>query len=100
MSFALAPHLQAKFDPRNSLEELTPEMQTLSREIRADLERVLDKVGLGHLDGEYLTAAAIGIAREMGDHMLKRRPVDAAGAAEFATKLMLAGVETLAKSER
>ena len=78
----------------------TPEMQTLSGEIRADLERVLDKVGLGHLDGEYLTAAAIGIARELGDHMLKRRPVDAAGATEFATKLMLAGVETLAKSER
>ena len=56
-------------------------------------------LSLIHLDSEYLTAAAIGIAREMGDHMLKRRPVDAAGATEFATKLMLAGVETLAKSE-
>nr|WP_070958495.1 TetR/AcrR family transcriptional regulator [Hyphomonas sp. Mor2] len=77
----------------------TPEMQTLSGEVRADLELVLEKVGLVHLDTEYLTAAAIGIARELGDHMLKRRPVDAAGAAEFATKLMLAGVETLAKSE-
>lgn len=78
----------------------TPEMQTLSYEIRGDLERVLDKTGLGHLDGEYLTAAAIGIAREMGEHMLKRRPVDAARAADFATKLMLAGIEALAKSER
>lgn len=77
----------------------TPEMQTLSREIRSDLELVLAKVGLGHLDGEYLTAAAIGIAREMGDHMLKRRPVDAADATRFATKLMLAGVEALAKSD-
>jgi len=78
----------------------TPEMQTVSDEIRADLEIVMDKIGFGHLDIEYLTAAAIGIAREMGDHMLKRRPVDAAGATEFATKLLLAGIETLAKSER
>lgn len=78
----------------------TPEMQTVSDEIRADLEIVMDKIGLGHLDIEYVTAAAIGIAREMGDHMLKRRPVDAARAAEFATKLMLAGIQTLAKSDR
>lgn len=78
----------------------TPEMETLSDEIRADLERVLEKVGLDHIDSDYLTAAAIGVAREMGDHMLKRRPVDAAGAAKFATKLILAGTEALAKSER
>ncbi|MBO6687695.1 MAG: TetR/AcrR family transcriptional regulator [Alphaproteobacteria bacterium] len=78
----------------------TPEMQTVSDEIRADLEIVMDKIGLAHLDLEYLTAAAIGIAREMGDHMLQRRPVDAAGATEFATKLMLAGIEALAKSDR
>ena len=78
----------------------TPEMQTVSDEIRADLEIVMEKIGLDHLDLEYITAAAIGIAREMGDHMLKRRPVDAAEATEFAKKLMLAGIETLAKSER
>lgn len=78
----------------------TPEMQTVSHEIRADLEIVMEKIGLEHLDLEYITAAAIGIAREMGDHMLTRRPVDATEATEFAKKLMLAGIETLAKSER
>jgi AcrR family transcriptional regulator len=77
----------------------TPEMQTVSEEIRNDLEIVLDKIGLGNLDSDYLTAAAIGVAREMGDHMLQRRPVDVGGATEFATKLILAGIETLAKSE-
>jgi len=77
----------------------TPEMETVSEEIRADLEIVLEKIGLGHLDSNYLTAAAIGVAREMGDHMLKRRPVDANGATEFAAKLMLAGIESLAKSD-
>lgn len=78
----------------------TPEMQTVSDEIRADLEIVMDKIGLGHLDIEYITAAAIGVAREMGDHMLKRRPLDPTEATDFATKLMLAGIETLAKTER
>ena len=78
----------------------TPEMEAVSDEIRNDLEIVLDRIGLNHLDVDYVTAAAIGIARELGDHMLKRRPVDAAGATEFSTKLMLAGIETLAKSGR
>ncbi len=78
----------------------TPEMETVSDEIRADIEIVLEKIGLSHIDSDYLTAAAIGIAREMGDHMLKRRPVDTAGATNFAAKLMIAGVETLAKTNR
>lgn len=77
----------------------TPEMQAVSEEISADLEIVMDKIGLGHLDIDYITAAAIGMAREMGDHMLKRRPVDAKGATQFASKLMLAGIEALAKSD-
>jgi len=77
----------------------TPEMQTVSEEIAADLEIVMDKIGLSHLDINYITAAAIGMAREMGDHMLQRRPVDPEGATVFATKLMLAGIEALAKSD-
>ncbi len=78
----------------------TPDMQSISDEIRADLEIVMEKIGLDHLDMEYITAAAIGIAREMGDHMLKRRPLDPTEATDFARKLMLAGIETLAKSPR
>ncbi|MEO1553249.1 MAG: TetR/AcrR family transcriptional regulator [Pseudomonadota bacterium] len=77
----------------------TPEMQTVSDEICADLEIVMDKIGLGHLDCDYITAAAIGMAREMGDHMLKRRPVDPKSATDLAAKVMLAGIEALAKSD-
>ena len=77
----------------------TPEMEAVSEEICADLEIVMDKIGLGHLDCDYITAAAIGMARELGDHMLKRRPVDAEGATRFASNLMLAGIEALAKSD-
>jgi len=74
----------------------TPEMQALAQEIRADLEHVLEKQGtMPDLDTEYLTAAAIGIAREIGDYMLKRRPVDVEGATQFACTLLLAGLRAL-----
>lgn len=75
----------------------TPEMKALVDEIRADLEIVMERVGLDYIDSTYLTASAIGIAREMGDHMLQRRPVDPEAATKFAAEIMLAGTEALAK---
>ena len=75
-------------------------MQAVAQEIRADLEHILEKQGIKPtVDTEYLTAAAIGIAREMGDYMLKRRPVDVEGATHFACTLLLSGMKTL-DSER
>lgn len=74
----------------------TPEMLAVAQEIRADLERTLSKDVAAGLDLEYLTAASIGIAREMGDHMLQRRPVDVDGATKFASGLVLAGAKALA----
>lgn len=78
----------------------TPEMQTVSAEIRTDLESVLQKTGHAAIDTDYLTAAAIGIAREMGDNMLKRRPVNPAAAAEFATQIIITSIDALAKQVR
>ena len=69
----------------------TPEMLAVAEEIRADLEQTLAGETAAGLDLEYLTAAAIGIAREMGDYMLQRRPVDVEGATRFASGLVLAG---------
>ncbi len=69
----------------------TPEMLAVAEEIRADLEQTLTGDTAAGLDLEYLTAAAIGIAREMGDYMLQRRPVDVEGATRFASGLVLAG---------
>ncbi len=69
----------------------TPEMLAVAEEIRADLEKTLAGETAAGLDLEYLTAAAIGIAREMGDCMLQRRPVDVEGATRFASGLVLAG---------
>ncbi|MEZ5955457.1 MAG: helix-turn-helix domain-containing protein [Hyphomonas sp.] len=73
----------------------TPEMLATAAEIRADLERILEDDSSG-LDIDYLAAAAIGIAREMGDVMLQRRPVDVDGATEFASRMLLASIQALA----
>lgn len=73
----------------------TPEMHATAQEIRSDLEHVLSKDGAPQLDTEYLTAAAIGIAREVGDYMLKRRPVDVEGATQFACTLLRSGIQGL-----
>ena len=66
-------------------------MQTIFEEIRADCESALEAEDAMHIDSEYLTAAAIGIAREIGDHMLQRRPVDVEYATEFSTTMLLSG---------
>ena len=71
-------------------------MHAIFDEIRSDLEVVARTTNISLADSEYLTAAAIGIARELGDHMLKRRPVDVDGTTKFATQLLLEGARTLA----
>lgn len=73
----------------------TPEMEAVFEEIRADIEAMLAKGKVLDVDTEYLTAAAIGIARDLGDHMLKRRPVDVDKATAFATSLLLSGITGL-----
>ncbi|MEL7129284.1 MAG: helix-turn-helix domain-containing protein [Pseudomonadota bacterium] len=73
----------------------TPEMQAVFEEIRMDIERMIDPDEAPQLDSEYLTAAAIGIARELGDHMLARSPVDVEMATTFASSLLIAGLKGL-----
>jgi AcrR family transcriptional regulator len=73
----------------------TPEMQAVAEEIRSDLEHILSRKGAPELDVDYLTAAAIGIAREMADRMLLRRPVDPEAATQFAASLLLTAVSGL-----
>jgi len=75
----------------------TPEMQTVFEEIRTDLESVWSGGDTRNVDTEYLTAAAVGIARELGDRMLQRRPVDVDDATIFATSMLLAGIAGMPK---
>lgn len=73
----------------------TPEMVTIFEEIRMVFEDMLGQGGAPRADSEYLAASAIGIAREVGDHMLVRRPVDVQGATEFAASLLLGGLQAV-----
>lgn len=70
----------------------TPEMQAVFEEIRSDVETMLNKQSALNVDAEYLAAAAIGIARDLGDHMLMRRPVNVDEATQFATLLLMSGI--------
>ena len=54
---------------------------------------------LRNVDGEYLTAAAIGLAQEIGEKMMLRDNPDPKEAAEFAANLILSGVPGLALKE-
>jgi AcrR family transcriptional regulator len=62
-------------------------------ELRDDLELAIAQGMLpAGLDTSYLAAAMVGIGFEVGVQMLLREPVDPAGAADFATQLVLRGL--------
>ncbi|MEO0466691.1 MAG: TetR/AcrR family transcriptional regulator [Pseudomonadota bacterium] len=70
----------------------TPEMKAIVAEIRSDIDVRLRQNALPHADAAYVAAAAVGIARELGDVMLQRRPVDVDGATQFAANLLQVGL--------
>jgi len=75
----------------------TPEIVAVFDEVRGGFEKVLAHDHAPAVDLDYLTAACIAVAREIGDKMLERRPVDTAGAADFAVKMILGGLPALPK---
>ncbi len=64
-------------------------------ELREDIEQGIRDGVIPPVDVEYLTAAMVGVAFEMGDLMLLREEPDATAAADFATALMLGGIKQL-----
>jgi len=74
----------------------TPEVIAGFEEIRTYIEEDIVAGKIKNVDGEYLTAAAIGLAQEIGDKMMLRENPDATKAAAFATNLILNGIPGLA----
>lgn len=70
----------------------TPEMLAVFNEVRAAISEAIDKGLAPQVDAEYLAGACIGVAREVGDLMLERRPIDLESASEFAVRLLLGGL--------
>ena len=73
----------------------SPEILAGFEEIREYLEEDIRNGTLPAVDSEYLMAALVGIAMEIGDRMLRRPAMDADAAAAFATQLVLSGFRAL-----
>ena len=75
----------------------TPEMAAVFNEVKDAIESAIAEGRGPASDPDYMAAACIGIAREVCDKMLARRPIDTAAAAEFATAMILRGLKGLAE---
>ena len=82
-------------EPHISVQGETPEMAAVFAEVKGAIE---DAISEGHgplSDADYMACACIAIAREVGDKMLMRRPIDTATAADFAVTMILDGLRGL-----
>jgi len=69
-----------------------PATAAVFEEVRSSIELVMRRDPTLRVDVEYLTAAVIGVAREIGERMLARQPLDIERAAAFAANLILQGL--------
>ena len=65
-------------------------------ELAADLRRAMKLGIVPPLDADYMAAAMVGAALEVGVAMIGREPPDVQGATRFATRVFLGGIERLA----
>ncbi|MBU6297276.1 MAG: TetR/AcrR family transcriptional regulator [Alphaproteobacteria bacterium] len=73
----------------------TPEVIAGFEELRSDIESAIAKGLFPPIDADFLMAAIVGVAFELGERMLGREPHDPVAAAKFATALFLGGLRTL-----
>ena len=73
----------------------TPEIIAGFDELRIDIDKAIEDGIFPPIDADYLMAALVGVAFEVGEHMLSREPVDTEAAADFATALFLGGFRAL-----
>ena len=70
----------------------TPEMKAIFLEVRVQIERAIGRGLASNIDPDYLAAASIGIAREVGDRWLERGGDQVVYASDFCARLILTGV--------
>jgi len=73
----------------------TPEMKAVFEQVKGSVSDVLERGHGPSVDVDYLAAACIAIAREVGDLMLERRPIDVPAAVEFAVQMIMGGLPAL-----
>ncbi|HEY5071692.1 MAG TPA: TetR/AcrR family transcriptional regulator [Caulobacteraceae bacterium] len=77
----------------------TPEILAVFEEVRSVFADAMERGLAPKVDLDYLAASCIAVAREIGDKMMERRPIDVEPAAEFVVRLILAGVSALPRIE-
>ncbi|MEO8811899.1 MAG: TetR/AcrR family transcriptional regulator [Caulobacteraceae bacterium] len=77
----------------------TPEILAVFEEVRRVFADVMDRGLAPKVDLDYLATSCIAVAREVGDAMMLRRPVDVEGASEFVARLILGGISALPRVE-
>ena len=70
-----------------------PDVRALALALNDDIRAAIAAGVLPNVDVSYLAAAMAGVAFEISIVMVARDPVDPAGAAEFATRLMMGGLD-------
>ena len=72
-----------------------PDVRALAKALNEDIRAAIAERILPDVDVHYLAASMAGVAFEMSMVMVARDPVDPAVATEFATRLMLGGLQKL-----
>jgi AcrR family transcriptional regulator len=85
-------------EPHLHIQGETPELAAVFNEVRDAMEQAIAGREGPASDPDYMAAACIAVAREVGDKMLERRPIDTEAAAEFATAMILNGLKGLPKA--
>ncbi len=85
-------------EPHPQVQGETPEMAAVFIEVRAAIEDAIAIDGQTTADTDYIAAACIAIARQVGDRMLARRPIDTQAATDFAVTMILRGLGGLGGS--
>ena len=91
---ALQPNGEMPPQTRN-----TPEILAVFQEVRSVFAEMMDRDLAGRVDLDYLTASCIAVAREIGDRMLERQPMDVAGATDFVVRLFVGALPALPRLE-
>lgn len=77
----------------------TPEMAAVFNEVREAIVEEMANGGAPVTDPDYLAAACIAVARDVGEKMLARRPIDTKGATRFAVAMIQGGLNGLRQAE-
>jgi AcrR family transcriptional regulator len=70
-----------------------PDVRALAQALNEDIRAAIAQGVLPNVDVSYLAASLAGVAFEVSVVMVARDPVDPEGATEFATRLMMGGLD-------